>query len=119
MKIELTMMEMGELHPSVETLAGSPVFVKDHPELLSAERKLRGVMERFGAKKNKDGWLIPKRYVQRKVEVKLDRKETVTIYVFIKWAVSIVGIEPVSQSLLSISSQISLKLELAGIAPKP
>ena len=119
MKIELPVLEMGELHLSMETLAGSHVFVKDHPALLSAERKLRGVMERFGATRKEGCWLILKRHAQRKVGVKLDREEAVTVYVFVKRAVDLVRIKPVSQSILSIFSQISLKLELDGIALRP
>ena len=119
MKIELPVLEMGELHLSVETLTRSPVFVKDHSALLSAERKLRGVMERFGATRKEEGWLILKRHTQRKVEVNLDRDEAVTVYVFVKRAVDLVRIKPVSKSLLSIFSQISLKLEYMGVALKP
>ena len=113
MKIELPILEMGELHLSMETLVGSSVFVKNHPAILSAERKLRG------ATRNEEGWLVLKRHLHRLVEVRLDQEEAVTVYVSVKRAVKLVHIEPVSKSLLSIFNKLSLKLEQMGVALKP
>lgn len=81
LKIELTIKEMAELHNLAALLVRLPQFEKHRSLLDGAGRKLRGALERSGAKlsQQEGGWLAFPREFAKKTQVDLAQGEAATL----------------------------------------
>ncbi len=119
MKIQLTMMEMGELHLLLEPFSKNPNFTEFRSSIESAGGKLRGALERFGARMDGRGWRFLKSKADTPVEVKLEKLEAIILRRLAKIAVVKIGGELAPKSLLPAHEKLSAQLDKAGVALKP
>ncbi len=118
MKIKLTMMEMGGFHLLLEPFSKNPNFVEFSPKIESAKGKLRGALERAGARMDDLGWRFLKSKADMPVEVKLEKLEAIILRRLAKIAAMKIVENPVAQSLWSTHEKLSAQLEKVGVALK-